>query len=212
MFFLFAKTFSCQYAEFEIPADIECYLSGADWVCENIKKPQEITIIVTAKESDPKIDDISFYQAYLKNPKPGLKSSSVRYVKTTLIQNHPWVDSLHLGSEIKDYYTRYLVTTKDNLAVGIVFTVKQELYNFYEGLISGTINSIKVFKKKDPVGKMIFNAPSVQEKSSEDDAFKTVPVQETKKETQNTSSMITIIGFIVILYLGFRIYKKRQGM
>ncbi len=212
MFFLFAKTFSCQYAEFEIPADMECYLSGADWVCENIKKPQEIVIIVTAKESDPKIDDVSFYQAYLKNPKPGLKNSSVRYVKTTLIQNHPWVDSLHLGSEVKEYYTRYLVTTKDNLAIAIAFTVKQELYSFYESFIAGTIHSIKVFKKKDPVGKMILTSPAIQEMSSEDDVFKTVPVAETKKQSTKNSSMMTILGVLVILFLGFRIYKKRQGL
>ena len=37
------------------------------------------------------------------------------------INDHPWLDGLHLNSEIPGYYTRYLATIKDQLAILVLW-------------------------------------------------------------------------------------------
>ncbi len=211
-FYLLSKTFTSQYAEFEIPNNWDCLLQEADWVCSEPSKEYEALIVLTSKIRDES-DDTSYYQAYLKKPKPGLSESNVRSVKTTLIQNHPWVEALHLDSEIKGYYTRYLVTTKEDLAIGLTFTMRKDLFEKYQSTYNLMVQSLKVFKKDVSTAKMILTSPSYepQEPLSSDDAFKLEVVKKTDLVKQGSSSFFLLL-LLVGGFLGYRIYKKRQGL
>ena len=67
---VFAKTFTSQFAEFELPNGWECALEGSEWVCQsdNKDRKKEAIIILAAKYRGAN-DSLDIYQAYLKAPK-----------------------------------------------------------------------------------------------------------------------------------------------
>jgi len=73
-------------------------------------------------------------------------ASQLKGVKTRKISDHDWVDGLHLGSEISTYYTRYLATTKQNVAVLVTFSAHKKVYtkfsnDFFKAILSLRVNA-----------------------------------------------------------------------
>src|SRR6478672_9385740 len=120
----FSKSFSSKYCQFELPSGWECALEGSEYVCqsENADRKKEAIIILAAKIRGEQ-DNLDEYMAYLKKTKeynlPGGKKqvSEPRNTKMTRINDHQWVDALHLASEVPGFYTRYLATVKEDLGV-----------------------------------------------------------------------------------------------
>lgn len=151
----FAKTFTSQYCEFELPLGWKCALEGTEWVCqsENEDRQKEAIIILAAKIRGDR-DSLDEYQAYLKDTKtfvlPGGKTqvSEPKNVDTlTTNEGHTWVDALHLASEVPGFYTRYLATVKEDLGVAVTFSVAQDHYDEYQPIFDKIIESLKVFRK-----------------------------------------------------------------
>lgn len=151
-----AKLFKNVYVSFELPNDWDCTLEGTEWVCRNNRNPQaarEAIIILTAKEAGP-TDNLNAYFAYLREPRTlvganGTPSrSQVLQVKTRTISNQPWVDSMHLGSEIPNYYSRYLATTKDSLGILVTLSAHRLHYKKYANDFFKAIESLKVLSTK----------------------------------------------------------------
>ena len=65
-----AKRFTNQYCEFELPSGWQCALEGSEWVCqsENSERKKEAIIILAAKRRGEQ-DSMEEYTAYLKKPK-----------------------------------------------------------------------------------------------------------------------------------------------
>lgn len=151
-----AKRFRNAYVSFELPANWECKLEGAEWVCESsyTKKIREAIIILTAKEVGP-TDTLAAYQAHLQTPrmvpaKDGTpQKSQVLHVKKRLIANHLWVDGMHLGSEVGPYFTRYLATIKERIAILVTFSAHKEHYTKYSQDFLKAIESLRVVASKD---------------------------------------------------------------
>ena len=149
-----AKKFSSQYCEFELPAGWECVLEGTEWVCQptNKDRQKEAIIIMAAKIAGSQ-DSLPQYQSYLKKRKtftlPGgkVQVSEPKYTKSRRIQEHPWIDSLHLASEVPGFYTRYLATVKKDLGIAVTFSVAKEHYDSYRGLFEKMIESLRVFRQ-----------------------------------------------------------------
>lgn len=154
-FQLFAKRFTNQYCEFELPSGWNCALEGAEWVCqsENAARKKEAIIILAAKIRGAQ-DSLQDYQAYLKKKKtfmlPGNKTqiSEPKYADIKSVNDHQWIDSLHLASEVPGFYTRYLATVKEDLGVAVTFSVAKDLYNDYQGLFEKIIGTLRVFRQK----------------------------------------------------------------
>lgn len=152
----FAKRFSNQYCEFELPSGWECVLEGSEYVCQsnNKDRQREAIIILAAKKRGPQ-DELAAYQAYLKEAKtynlPGGRTqvSEARYTQKKNIGNHPWIDSLHLASEVPGFYTRYLATVKVDLGVAVTFSVAKDNYNDYKDVFDKIIESLKVFRQQN---------------------------------------------------------------
>jgi len=150
-----AKRFTSQYCEFELPAGWECALEGAEWVCQSVNKERrkEAIIILAAKKRGTQ-DSLDEYSAYLKKTKtftlPGGKTqvSDPKYTKMNTINNHRWVDSLHMASEVPGFYTRYLATVKEDLGVAVTFSVGKDHYDAYQGIFDSIIASLRVFRQK----------------------------------------------------------------
>ncbi|MBL6990387.1 MAG: hypothetical protein ISR65_11435 [Bacteriovoracaceae bacterium] len=152
---LHAKKFTSQYCEFELPPGWECALEGTEWVCQsqNVQRRKEAIIILAAKIRGSQ-DSLDLYKAYLKKVKtftlPGgkVQVSEPKYTKAEDISKHPWVDSLHLASEVPGFYTRYLATVKADLGVAVTFSCSKDHYGAYKPLFDKMVASLKVFRQK----------------------------------------------------------------
>jgi hypothetical protein len=152
-----AALFRNAYISFELPPDWDCKLDGTEWVCVSkfAKQSKEAIIILAAKEAGP-ADNFTSYKEHLKTPrllhdKSGKVTPSklLNEVKERTIANHPWIDAMHLGSEIPSYYTRYLATIKDRLAILVTFSAHKEHYTKYSKDFLTAIESIRVVASKD---------------------------------------------------------------
>lgn len=151
-----AKRFRNAYVSFELPVNWDCKLEGAEWVCENTftKKIREAIIILTAKEVGP-ADTLAAYTAHLQTPrmvpsKDGTpQKSQVLHVKQRMIAGHLWVDGMHMGSEVGPYFTRYLATIKERIAILVTFSAHKEHYTKYSQDFLKAIDSLRVVASKD---------------------------------------------------------------
>jgi hypothetical protein len=152
-----AKLFSNSYVSFDLPPDWDCKREGTEWLCisQFSAKAKEAIIILTAKEVGP-TDTLAQYMAHLKEPRslPANKGgpptpSKVLHVQQRNINNHPWVDGLHLGSEVTTYYTRYLGTVKDRIAILVTFSAHRSHYTKYSNDFIRAIESLRVTATKE---------------------------------------------------------------
>ena len=151
-----AKRFASGYTEFELPAGWECFLEGTEYVCqsENADRKKEAIIILAAKKRGDQ-DTLAEYQKYLKGARtytlPGNKKqiSEPKSVKMSRINNHQWVDALHLASEVPGFYTRYLATVKAGIGVAVTFSVTKNMYDAYKGIFDKVIASLRVFAQEN---------------------------------------------------------------
>lgn len=153
------KLFRNAYVSFELPPNWNCKLEGAEWVCENdfSKKQKEAIIILTAKEVGP-ADTLANYMTYLQGAKtlPGKSGapskSKVINVQQRTIGNQLWVDGMHEGSEVTAYFTRYMATIKDRIAILVTFSAHKEHFAKYSNDFRVAIDSLRVVAGPDLLG------------------------------------------------------------
>ncbi len=154
-----AKRFLNAYVSFELPPNWNCKLEGSEWVCENdfAGKTKEAIIILTAKEVGPS-DTLPAYLAHLQTPRliagrgGAPVKSQIIHVKERMISNQMWIDGMHLGSEVGPYFTRYLATIKNKIAVLVTFSAHKEHFTKYSGDFIKAIESLRVVANKDSLG------------------------------------------------------------
>lgn len=160
-FLAHGKMFSNSYVNFQLPANWSCKLSGTEWVCRSADNSQakQAIIVLTAKEIGPN-DNFAYYNNYLKSPKTPKHrdgtvstSSKVQHLKTVQIGNHQWIDALHMGSLLPNFYSRYLVTIKGRVAVLITFSARKDVYTRYSKAFFEAINSLVVVAPSTGVSK-----------------------------------------------------------
>jgi hypothetical protein len=155
-----AKVFRNAYVSFEMPDRWDCTLEQTEWICR-ISSPgmesREAIIILTAKEVGPS-DSLPAYEEHLKRQRSianragqPLQSQIVK-VEQRKIANHPWVDGMHLGSEVLNYYTRYLATTKDKIAILVTFSAHKSHYTKYSADFFKAIESLRVIATRNLMG------------------------------------------------------------
>lgn len=145
-----AKVFRNAYVSFELPEKWNCTLEQTEWVCRTSDPGlAEAVIILTAKETGPQ-DALPAYESHLKTPRTILSRtgqnlpSTVYKVEQRNIANHTWIDGMHFGSEVNNYYTRYLATTKDRIAVLITLSAHKLHYSKYSADFFRVIESLRV--------------------------------------------------------------------
>lgn len=147
-----AKIFRNAYVSFELPERWECVLEQTEWVCRTSNPAydnREAIIILTAKEVGP-ADNLPQYTNHLKTPRTIASrtgqplQSQVYKVEQINIGNHPWIDGMHLSSEVPNYYSRYLATTKDKIAILVTFSAHKLHYTKYSTDFFRAIQSLRV--------------------------------------------------------------------
>lgn len=146
-----AKTFKNSFLQFEMPENWTCVLAGTEWICNPSAKSEsrEAVLVIAAKAVGPE-DTFEVFQKNLKTPRT-IQSrvgtpvkSQVLQVKDTRIQGQRWLEALHMSSEIEDFYTRYLVTVKEQLSILVSLTCQKTLFTKYSTVFSQILPTIKI--------------------------------------------------------------------
>ncbi|MBT7608648.1 MAG: hypothetical protein HN576_02760 [Bacteriovoracaceae bacterium] len=222
---VFAKSFTSQYCQFELPPGWECALEGTEWVCQSSNKDRkkEAIIILAAKIRGSQ-DSLDQYMAYLKKPKtfilPGGKTqvSEAKYSNRKTINGQNWIDSLHMASEVPGFYTRYLATVKEDLGVAVTFSVAKDHYESYRGVFERVIATLKVFRQKAE-SNANYNLKNKDENLLGDDGTfipdgvtSDVGYQKRRKKGSGTSTEdLMIYGVIAAVGIGFALKKLKGG-
>lgn len=223
-----AARFANQFTEFELPPRWQCNLEGAEWVCQSqdeTKKRDAIIVLAAKLKGDQ--DSIDQYTNYLKAPKlyqsvqGKTVKSEAKYAKQVQINDHTWVDSLHLESELPGFYTRYLATVKQDIGVLVTFSINKDKYNLYLADCENMVNTLKVFRKAGginaaPQGTNLFANTNIPSKVEEGSVFPTQPLPgdatagQPAKQGEGSeipTSVLIVVGAAVV----YLIWRRRQG-
>lgn len=226
---LYAKTFTNQYMEFELPPSWDCSLEGAEWVCQsnNEKRKKEAIIVLAAKSRGSK-DSLEDYQVYLSKAKtftlPGGQTlvSEAKYNKITEFNGQRWVDALHLASEIPGFYTRYLATIKEDIGVVITFSVNKDSYALYRPVFDKIAASLRVFRQPAASSAKISGGENGGENNLDGgqvvpDNDDTIIVQrknnkksDQEKSSENASGNYTFYIFIAVAVVLFFVMRRKK--
>jgi hypothetical protein len=152
-----AKMFRNAYLAFELPEGWNCGLEATEWICRNQepKSSKEAIIIFTAKEVGP-TDSYSIYEQTINTPRTvtdktgkGVVSTVVMKAKQTKINDHLWVDGMQKGSEIPNYFTRYVATLKEKIAILVTFSAHADYFAKYSTDFFKAIQSLRVIASKN---------------------------------------------------------------
>jgi hypothetical protein len=211
----YAKTFANQFIEFALPDKWECQLDGTEWVCQSTdeQKKRDAIIVLAAKIKKPGMDDLPVYKAHLEKPQQyqSLSGEAVtsepKYVKDLDISGHPWIDSLHLQSEIPDFYTRYLATVEADLGILVTFSVRKDKYDEYGPDIDSMVKSLRAFRKP---GALNEGAGGAGEVNPDQTIFDGAGKQSKKAATggDDSGAMGILLLLVVAGGIGFFVWKK----
>ncbi len=224
-----ARTFKNAYISFEMLDTWKCNLEQTEWVCraEDPQEAKEAVIILTAKEKGP-TDSFPIYENHMNSPiqtvsKTGqnLTSSVVYKAQNQRYNDQVWLDGIHRDSEVQNYFTRYVATIKDQIAILVTFTVHNKFYAKHSTHFNNTIKSLRVIASKDllsrpdlgpirgageTLGAGIGQAMPADLLASDDAG------SDAKKGFLGSETMLGIglLIFAVLAYLGFKFYKKKN--
>lgn len=232
-----AKLFSNQFIEFQLPEKWECKLDGSEWVCQSTddQRKRDAIIVLAAKIKKEGMDELPIYKAHLEKkqvyqaPNQQRVTSEPRYVKDLSISSKTWIDSLHLQSEIPDFYTRYLATVEADLGILVTFSVRKDKYQEYAADIENMVRTLKAFRKPGAIN-FDTNAPGLEVSSGEGDVKealfpheqevcpagqarnKKTGLCQKKPSGSSSEDLVTVLMLLVAAAaVGFFIYKKKKA-
>lgn len=215
----FAKTFANQFIEFQLPDKWECQLDGTEWVCQSTdeQKKRDAIIVLAAKIKKAGMDELPIYKSHLEKPQTYQSlsgeniTSEPRYVKEIDITGKQWIDSLHLQSEIPDFYTRYLATVESDLGILVTFSVRKDKYDEYSPDIENMVKSLRAFRKQGEINSGAA-APGIAD--GEGVLFpgdgQGAGAKKKAKGSSDDAGALLLVGLLVAGAVGFIIWKKKQ--
>jgi hypothetical protein len=151
-----AGSFRNGYLSFELPPAWKCNSEGVAWVCEDTSEgDQKTALIVMAAKARGSEDRLDAFEDLLSATKPLIdgngvptgRSSTLEFVRREAIGERTWVHSRQFESEVPSYYTDYLATVDDQIAILITFSAEREFFQtaferFYPSI--ATIRTLKL--------------------------------------------------------------------
>lgn len=146
-----AKVFQNSYVSFEVPDNWGCIQEGVAWTCtsQDVIEAKEAVIVLASKVAGPEDTMINFMN-HLKKPKNIATKvgtnmpSQVMYAQEREVGGQKWIQAQHLGSEINNYYTLYLTTVKEKLAILVSFSAERTKYQKYNPVFDGAVKTLKI--------------------------------------------------------------------
>ena len=144
--------FRTTYFEFAVPPGWNCEPEGATTVCDPQGPPPHDAIIVFAGKLRDNNDTRDDYFERLKKPVTRNDAAGKKYQSEVLrcekkaIGEYRWVDALHLGSEIPQYYTRYLATTTAQIGMLFTFSAHRSTVEKRTKQFQAAVESLRIYQ------------------------------------------------------------------
>lgn len=143
----YADKFENSYVSFNLPDGWKCKREETEFVCTPPNpsgKGYAAMMILAAKEPGPD-DTLAAYVTHLgKDPPASGQGSLVKPPVRVNVQGTLWIDATLLGSEVPNYYTRYMATIKDDVAVLYTFSVHKTRYEELAGALTLAVQTLQV--------------------------------------------------------------------
>jgi hypothetical protein len=207
-----AKAFQNSYVSFEVPDDWNCVQEGVAWTCTPVKQPdaKQAVIVMAAKVAGPE-DTVPNFVRYLQLPrrittKVGTPMpSQVMYSQQRMLAGQSWVQAQHVSSEIQDYYTLYLATVKEQLAILVSFSAEKNNYARYNPVFDKALKTLKITADQHvlfPKGRNVNKAElvGIQGPGADPNAEMALGVPNQKK-TKISPLLLGGLGLAVLLVL-----------
>jgi hypothetical protein len=220
-----AAKFANQFTEFELPPQWQCTLEGAEWVCQNTNdaKKRDAIIVLAAKMKGDQ-DSLDQYLTYLKAAKTFTSvvgksvKSDPKWAKTVNLSGQPWVDALHMESEIPGFYTRYLATVKQDIGVLVTYSVSKAKYSQYQGDFDNMIKTLKVFRKAGginvaPASGNLFQNAQIPTSMGSDTVFPGAAIQGGVDSRPATPKQDSPMLYVILIgaVIAFIIWRRKQN-
>ncbi|MBT3583465.1 MAG: hypothetical protein HN509_01050 [Halobacteriovoraceae bacterium] len=144
-----AEKFQGKHLEFEVPYNWKCQRKALEWFCKPnspTEKRDAIIILSTGlkrpEESFEELKKLISKKRSYQTPNGKKFSSIPKYTKFVTLNQHRWVDSFHLGGEIPNFYTRYLLTIKNKVSFSFSYSVRKEKIAKYQSSIEKSVKSL----------------------------------------------------------------------
>ncbi|MGA2877301.1 MAG: hypothetical protein ABSE82_17435 [Nitrososphaerales archaeon] len=143
-----AEVFQSKFLSFRLPDGWKCKFEDQVFTCQPpVARGEKLSmIIILAAKLQGEHDSLPEYMTQLR--KPGV-------VDGPKIDNDiskvAWVEATLFESELKGYYTKYLATVWDGIAILVTFSVHKDSYAQFQSLILPCIRSLELksdWKKK----------------------------------------------------------------
>lgn len=138
------------YVSFDHPDGWRCELSQGVWICQNTAEPERReSVVLSIATMATEWDTLDNYVKYLSEPRT-LKEengktirSKVTYARKRNIGGVMWVDSLQHNSELPGFWSRYVATVQNKLAILITYIVSDDNYTKMAPQFERMISSLK---------------------------------------------------------------------
>ena len=113
------------------------------------KDENEAVIVMAAKVASPE-DKLENFQAFLSKPKTLTTRigtpmpSQVMYAQERVLDKTKWIQAQHVGSEVQDFFTLYVATVKESLAILITFSAERTKYKNYNPIFDHAMKTLKL--------------------------------------------------------------------
>ena len=134
-----------------LPSGWQCQSQDQNFICldESASSQKNTAIVVTYKNRSPE-DALVVYRDQLSRPRTLYQGdvavpSEPKGAKEININNAVWVEGIHFGSEVPEYFTHYYATVAGQHAILISMSVEKNAYqNLRASLLNPIINSIQL--------------------------------------------------------------------
>jgi hypothetical protein len=138
------------YATFDHPEGWRCELSQGVWICQSTREPErKESVVLSIATMATEWDTLDHYEQYLKQTRiiqdeqGHSLTSKVTYVRKRNINGTNWVDSLQHNSELPGFWSRYVATVHNKLAILITYIVSDEQYSKMAPEFERMVSSLK---------------------------------------------------------------------
>lgn len=214
-----AKIFKNSYVSFEVPDNWNCIQEGVAWTCTPATpiEAREAVIVLAAKVAGPE-DNLVNFQTYLGQPKKLATKvgtpmpSQVMYAQERTLAGTKWIQAQHLGSEIQQFYTLYLATVKDSLAILISLSAEKSKYPNYNGVFDRAIKTLRITANNSqlfPKNKLNPTTDVIGIANQGGDNNDTLPMPLAKNKT-NFAPVLLLLGLVIAGLAVFMTKRKKS--
>lgn len=218
----FAKAFKSQFVSLQLPPNWDCKQEELDWVCQpdNLSERSEAILIIVTKAMNDIDDTFEKYEEILKQPRPmrdllgNSYKSEVRFVRPRDIKGQKWIDSLHLGSEIPGFYTRYVASIKEKVAGLVTYSIAESVYAKYAPILDQMIDSLELHFDPQAFAEAMKSGPGSILNRGGKVASRLLPNLEGEGSKSAGGGLgLTEIGGIILVAgaAGYYWWKKKKG-